>query len=112
MTHLDNGDMDYLQMQKVSPMIWSPLAGGGIFKEEEERAKRVRYVLGELQSELNAEADQIAIAWLLRHPVNPHIVLGSGKIERIKKQTEAAKINLSAEQWYRLWTASKGHDVP
>lgn len=112
MTHLDNGDMDYLQMLKVSPMIWSPLAGGNIFNENSERARRVEYVLGELREELNADSDQIALAWILKHPVNPQIVLGSGKIERIKKQTKAASIRLSNEQWYRLWTASKGHDIP
>ncbi|MCK5078222.1 MAG: oxidoreductase, partial [Calditrichia bacterium] len=38
--------------------------------------------------------------------------LGTGKIERIQKAKEALDINLTREQWYSVWCASKGHEVP
>ncbi len=110
--HIDNGDLDYLQMVKIHPMIWSPLGGGRIYNDESEQGKRIRYVLMELKEELNAGIDQIAIAWLLKHPVKPHIILGTGNLERIRDAVNSGKINLTNEQWYRLWTASKGYDIP
>ena len=110
--HLENGDSEFFQMKQIAPMIWSPLAGGRIFTEQSEKAERVRYVLGELKNETGACFDEIALAWLLKIPIDPLLVLGSGKIERIKTAANSFDINLTNEQWYRLWTASKGHDIP
>ena len=110
--HLENGNSEFFQMKKISPMIWSPLAGGRIFTEQSEKAARIRYVLSELKSETGAEYDVIALAWILKIPIMPILVLGSGKIERIKNAAKAFDLKLTNEQWYRLWTASKGYEVP
>lgn len=112
LTHMDNGDLDYMQQIRMKPMIWSPLAGGRIFTEQSEQADRIRYVLGELKEETGAEFDRIALAWLLKHPTDPNIVLGSGNMERIQNAVKSIDLKLTNEQWYRLWTASKGHEVP
>ncbi|RMD48918.1 MAG: oxidoreductase [Ignavibacteria bacterium] len=112
LTHIDNGDFDYFQKERISPMIWSPLAGGRIFNEDSDQCNRIRYVLGEISAETGYSFDQIALAWLLKLPLNLNIVLGSGKIERIKSALGALEFSLTNEQWYRLWTASKGYEVP
>jgi predicted oxidoreductase len=39
-------------------------------------------------------------------------VLGSTKIERLKSALDAAKINIEREEWFMLWRASTGHEVP
>lgn len=93
-------------------MVWSPLAGGRIFTDKSEKGERIRYVLGELREETGAEYDVIALSWLLKLPLNPVIVLGSGKIKRIRNAAKAFNLELTNEQWYRLWTASKGHEAP
>ncbi len=110
--HLENGDSDFLQMNKIIPMVWSPLAGGRIFTDKSEKAERIRYVLGELKEETRAEYDVIALAWLLKLPLNPVLVLGSGNLDRIRNAANAFNLELTNEQWYRLWTASKGDEVP
>ncbi len=110
--HLENGDSEFLQMNKIIPMVWSPLAGGRIFTDKSEKGERIRYVLGELREETGAEYDVIALSWLLKLPLNPVIVLGSGKIKRIRNAAKAFNLELTNEQWYRLWTASKGHEAP
>lgn len=95
------------------PMIWSPLAGGNIFSPSDERAGRIYNELITIKEEIKAESiDQVALAWILKHPSQPLLVLGSGKIERILSQSESLSINLSREQWFRLLKASHGHDVP
>ena len=56
--------------------------------------------------------DILIFAWLLRHPVGIIPVLGTGKIERIRQAVKALDINLSTEDWFRIYEAGLGHPVP
>lgn len=113
--HLDplhDGTLDQLQQWQVAPMIWSPVAGGRLFGEDE-RARRVRSALEAVGNALGgAAADQVALAWLMRHPARVTPVLGSGKIERIEAAVRAADLRLDHQQWFSIWEASAGHEVP
>lgn len=112
-TPTEDGTFDYMQQIRISPMIWSPLAGGRIFTEQSETANRVRQTLNEISPKYNnAPLDQLALAWVNRHPSNPVIVIGTGNIDRIKGAASSTDIAMSNEDWYRVWTASKGHEVP
>ncbi|MBI1937156.1 MAG: aldo/keto reductase [Ignavibacteriales bacterium] len=110
--HFDNGNIDFLQENRIAPMVWSPFAGGRIFSENSERANRVRNVLHELSEKYNVGIDAIAAAWLLFHPVNFVVVLGTGKIDRIKSAVKGLDVKLSREDWFKIWIAAKGHDIP
>jgi len=109
----DNGTLDMCQRLRISPMAWSPLGGGTLFHDNTERIVRLRQVLKDIADELGAKSiDQIALAWILNHPANFVIVLGTGNLNRIKTAVEAEKIKLSREQWFTIWTASMGREVP
>ncbi|MFA5805244.1 MAG: aldo/keto reductase [Melioribacteraceae bacterium] len=110
--HFDNGNIDFLQEKKISPMVWSPFAGGRLFLENSEQANRVRNVLNEIAHKYQVGIDTVATTWLLVHPVNFIVVLGSGKIDRIKSALKGLEIKLTREEWFKLWVASKGNDVP
>ncbi len=110
--HFDNGNVDYLYERRVSPMVWSPFAGGKVFWENSEQAIRVRNVLNEIAHNHQVGIDAVAAAWLLVHPVNFIVVLGSGKIERVKSAVKGLEIILTREEWFRIWVASKGNDIP
>lgn len=110
---LENGCCDQLQQYRVRPMAWSCLAGGGIFSEQTEQARRIRETLIELVEELGASSiEQVIFAWVLKHPSNPVALIGSGKIERVKEAVGALALQMNTEQWYRVWVASKGFAVP
>lgn len=47
--HFEKGTIDQCQEKRIAPMIWSPLAGGEIFKGESERAVRLRETLQKSQ---------------------------------------------------------------
>jgi len=109
----DNGTLDMCQKLGISPMAWSPLGGGRLFQKDTEQIARVRKALGAVADELSgASIDQIALAWIFNHPANFVIILGTGNLSRITKAVEAEKIKLTREQWFTIWTASTGHDVP
>lgn len=109
----DNGTLDMCQRLRISPMAWSPLGGGTLFHDNTEQTVRLRQVLKDIADEVGANSiDQVALAWILSHPANFVIVLGTGNLDRIKTAVGAEKIKLSREQWFTIWTASMGREVP
>ncbi len=113
MEHWENGNIDYMLEKKIHPMAWSPLAGGSIFSGNDEKSKRLRTVLEKLAMETDAEGiDQVMYAWLLIHPVKFMPIIGSGKLDRIKTAVDSSNIKLSRMQWFEIWEACYGHEVP
>jgi len=110
---IDNGTLDQLQQKRISPMAWSCLAGGDIFSVQSEQALRLRETLTDIQEEIGANSiDQVIFAWILKLPSKPVIIIGSGKIDRVITAIESENFILTREQWYRVWVASKGINVP
>ncbi|WP_434763758.1 aldo/keto reductase [Vibrio fortis] len=108
-----DGTLDQLQMNRIRPMAWSCLAGGELFTGKSEQAVRVRNELEAIRKEIGAASiDQVIYAWVRRLPSKPLPIIGSGKIERVQTAIDALNIELTREQWYRVWVASKGHGVP
>ena len=110
--HAD-GTIDLCQKLGIRPMAWSPLAGGRLFRQDSAQAGALRDTLSGIgRSVGGASIDQVALAWILRHPVQFAVVLGTGDITRIAKAIEALTIPLSREQWFEIWCTSMGRDVP
>lgn len=108
-----DGTLDQLQMLRVRPMAWSCLGGGALFSGQGEQESRVRQELEAIREEVGAQSiDEVVYAWVRKLPSLPIPIIGSGKIERVQSAVNALKIELSREQWYRVWVASKGHGVP
>ncbi len=112
LTPLHDGTLDQLQRLRVPPMVWSPVAGGRLFTAGDERAARVRAALEAVGRALGASVDQVALAWLLRHPARVLPVMGTGKIERLREAVAAENIVLDRQQWFAIWEASAGQEVP
>jgi predicted oxidoreductase len=111
--HFENGNMDFFLKEKIKPMAWSPVAGGRLLNPRDENGVRILDTLLEVADELNvAPVDKVIYAWLLKHPVKMMPVVGTGKMERIKYATEALEIDLSLEQWYKIYIAVKGKELP
>ena len=110
--HFENENTEYFLKHKIKPMAWSPLAGGAIFDPKTEKDQRLTAVLKNIAAELNTDIDQVMYAWLLKHPTGIMPIVGSQHINRIKSAVDALKIELSLEQWYKIYIASKGEDLP
>ena len=110
--HFENENTEYFLKHKIKPMAWSPLAGGAIFNPKTEKEQRLAAVLKTIAAELNTDIDQVMYAWLLKHPTGIMPIVGSQHINRIKSAVDALEIELSLEQWYKIYIASKGEDLP
>jgi predicted oxidoreductase len=109
---LDDGTLNQCTDLGLQPMIWSPLAGGRLFTAQDEPASRVRKVLEELGREYGVSAATVTYAWVRRHPSRPIPITGSGRIEALREAVAALGVDLSREDWYRVWQAGMGHEVP
>lgn len=112
MQALDDGTLDQAQQLGLPPMIWSPLGGGRLFTGEDAQAMRVRQTMQPIAERLGVSLATLAYAWILRHPSRPHPITGTGRMNGLREAIDALDITLDAEDWYAIWTASKGHPVP
>lgn len=109
---LDDGTLDQAQQLGLRPMIWSPLGGGRLFTGEDAQARRVREEMSAIAARLGVSLATLAFAWVLRHPSRPHPITGTGRLEGLREAVAALDVRLEPEDWYAIWTASKGHPVP
>lgn len=109
---LHDGTLDQCLDLGIRPMAWSPLAGGRLLAGDDDRAVRVRAALDALGRTHGASAATIAFAWILRHPSAPVPITGSRRIDALREAVAALDVRLSAEEWYAVWQASAGHEVP
>lgn len=105
-----DGTLDYMQVNKITPMAWSPI--GSVFKQDDEQAQRLKMLLLALIEKYEVSADVILLAWIMRHPAGIIPVSGSCSSERLKTQMKATTIQLELEDWFAIWTESMGSKVP
>lgn len=113
--HLDaiyDGTFYQCQENNISPMLWSPFAGGQLFNGNGKRIKRIRKAGKKLCKKYGITFDQLALAWCFRLPCNPLTILGTGKKARIKKAADSLNLELDRQDWFLLLEASQGKPVP
>ena len=112
----DDGTLDQCEALQITPLAYSPLGGGVLSgKHEPGEDKVLTGLLAELKTQseaYNATPAQVAIAWLLAHPAQIVPLVGSANPAHIYEFAGAINVNLSREDWYKLWVAGRGQRVP
>ena len=106
----DNGVLDQCQLEKIEAQSWSPL-GNGIFTENTEQHTRILKEADSLSKVYDCSVNQILLAFLYAHPSQIVPVIGTTKFERISEAKKAMEIELTREDFYKLWSASTGKEV-
>ncbi len=110
---LADGTLDQALDLGCRPMAWSPLAGGRLLAGADPQAARVRAVLQAMGEVHRASVATMAYAWVLRHPAGPLPITGSGRLEALAEAATACALPpMAGEDWYRVWQASTGQEVP
>ena len=65
-----------------------------------------------LQRHAEDDIVKVLLAWLLCHPSDILPVLGTGRLERIDQAISSFDIELSMEEWFEIYSAAKGSEVP
>ena len=112
---LEDGTLDYLYRQRVTPTAWSPLAGGRLGALRPRGGGARARLLRTLDSEAKHHGisrSSVVLAWLLRHPAGILPVIGSRQPERIRDAVAADEVELSREAWYRIYLAARAKALP
>lgn len=106
----DNGVLDQCQLENIEAQSWSPM-GNGIFTEHTEQHTRILAEADSLSKTYECSVNQILLAFLYAHPSQIVPVIGTTKFERILEAKKAMEIELTREDFYKLWSASTGKEV-
>ena len=104
-----NGDLAYLQRHDIKPMAWSPLAGGALFTDANASLIAIMKRLGDKQGR---DTSAVALAWLMAHPANIIPVVGTNNLDRLGALSTALDVEIGREDWFEIYTAALGHEVP
>ena len=115
-----DGMLDQCLIEKITPMAWSPLAGGLIGEgakrlltaQQSYRPEQFVPVLEEIAKSRGVSRTVVALAWLLKHPSKIMPIVGSTNPGRIREAVGATELELTHEEWYRLLTAARGEPLP
>lgn len=120
--------------QKVSTMVWSPLASGqlgGKFRRGQpipqdnrrsqggshgpetdfERLYNIVDALDEVAEETGKTVPQIALNWLLQRPTVDNVIIGARNEEQLKQNLAAVGWNLTVDQIKKLDAASEVYPI-
>ena len=120
LTTFEDGTLDQCLAEKITPMAWSPLAGGQLAdgasrllaSQQAYRIKPVVAALDLLAKSKSVSRAMLALAWLLKHPSGIVPIVGSTNPASIRDASKAAEIDLSRDDWYRLLEAARGEGLP
>ena len=76
-----------------------------------EKYSRLNEVLQRLSEELGVSKEAVAISWILRHPANFQVLIGTMNEEHLKEICMANKIYLTRQEWYELYCGA-GYTLP
>ncbi|GAB5035289.1 oxidoreductase [Nannochloropsis oceanica] len=114
-TALFDGRLDQLQELGIAALAWGPLGGdpmagaNRLFNfPEGARQGRILAALKDVASQMGPAVtpDQVAIAWLLRHPTRIVPVIGTVRADRLKAQAAATNLKMTRAQWTQIMGAS------
>lgn len=102
---LDNGQIDYIKQRYMRPLASSPLAAGRISSGQDATGMKLREKLNSLASKYGADAESVAVAWIIKLGALP--LIGTTDENRIRNIVKAFDIDLEKEDWHELYQASK-----
>jgi predicted oxidoreductase len=115
-----DGTLDQCLAERLTPLAWSPLAGGLLAdgarrllpSQESYRVERIIQELDALARLRGSTRGTVALAWLLKHPAGIVPIVGSTKPEKIREGANSPRVELTREEWYRLLEAARGERLP
>lgn len=109
------GTIEYCIMHDISIQAWGPMDRGLYLNDEPSDDPHIietKKLIKALAKEKNVSSSAIVLAWLLKHPAHIRPVVGTRKPKRIKESVSALHVDLSRDEWYKLFIVSRGLQLP
>jgi aryl-alcohol dehydrogenase-like predicted oxidoreductase len=108
---LRDGVLDLVQRDSLTPLAWSPLAGGRVVSGSGV-SPALTGVLDDLARREGVDRAAVALAFILAHPSRPVVVVGTQQPDRLRAAAAAATVSLDRGDCYRIIEASDGEPLP
>jgi len=110
------GTIEYCRLNHITLQSWGSLVNGRVTGRKVENPTPAQIDTAALVTEMarakGVDPEAILVAWILRHPAKIQAVIGTTRPERIKAACQGDGVELSREEWYRLYTAGRGEALP
>ena len=106
-----DGTFDQCMQLGITPMAWSPLAGGSLATGDGV-APELLAELDRLAEREGVDRSHIAMAFVLAHPSRPIAIVGSQNIDRITDTVRALAVQIDRSDVYAIVQASEGVPLP
>lgn len=109
----DRGVLDYSRLHNMTVQAWSPFQYGQIEGNFIGNPKfpEVNEALQKVADQKDVSKNAVAAAWILRHPANTQVIIGTMTPAHIIDSAKGADISLTAQEWYDIYLAA-GNDLP
>lgn len=107
-----DGTLDQCLEKRMSPMCWSPFAGGKMFSQQSETFRKITDELNSIAQRENCTMEEVILKWLTFSPHNILPIVGTNRTERIAAYRNFEKIHFTDQDWFRIFSAASGRDVP
>ncbi|WP_442760217.1 aldo/keto reductase [Enterococcus italicus] len=109
----DGGILEFSRRKGVTIQAWSPFQYGffeGVFIDHP-KFPELNRCLDKLAEKYQVTKNAIATAWILRHPAQMQVILGTMNPTRIVDSAAGSEITLTKQEWYDVYFAA-GNDLP
>ncbi len=110
------GIIEYCRKKGVQIQSWGSLAQGLLSgrdtDDQPENIKNCARLVNSLAEKYQTSKEGVVLGWLLRHPSLIQPVIGTINPSRITDSCESIKVNLSREDWYKLYVTTRGSGLP
>lgn len=109
----DGGILEYSRLHDMTIQAWSPFQYGffeGVFLDHE-RFPELNAVIDEIAKKYQVKNTAIAVSWILTHPAQMQVVIGTMNPTRIADIAAASELCLTREEWYAIYLAA-GNKLP
>ncbi|MFB9768934.1 aldo/keto reductase [Lactiplantibacillus modestisalitolerans] len=109
----DGQMIEYARLHRLTIQAWSPYQYGsfaGIFLDNP-KFPELNAAMQRLADEKHVNKAAIATAWILRHPAQFQVILGTMNPKHLRENAAGAEIELTRQEWYDLYLAA-GNDLP
>jgi predicted oxidoreductase len=109
------GTLEYCRQNEMMIQAWGPVASGRLIdppQAAEKHTKDTVKLITAMAAEKKVSKEAIVLGWLLQHPAAIQPLIGTVNVQRIKNSCQADNVILSREEWYRLFEAARGKQLP
>lgn len=109
----DGSILEYCRLKGITPQAWSPFQHGfikGTYIDNPDYAE-LNATLREIGSNYGISPSATVASWISRHPAGIQTVTGTTNLQRLLDIKKGLEVNLSREEWYKIYKAA-GNILP